>query len=106
MVVSSDEDYGSDPGLQSPETPDFRASMTKAAQCSLHRADYSCSEGIHQGPWLACDLPGAHCAVAQVSGPRGAKKMARDLQESVVLSGKRTRTATVTFVAESVGLIK
>jgi len=32
--------------------------------------------------------------------------MARDLQESVVLSGKRTRTATVTFVAESVGLIK
>ena len=66
----------------------------------------SCSEGIHQGPWLACDLPGAHCVVAQVSGSRGAKKMARDLQESVVLSGKRTRTATVTFVAESVGLIK
>ena len=42
----------------------------------------------------------------RLSGSRGAKKMARDLQESVVLSGKRTRTATVTFVAESVGLIK
>ena len=37
MAVSSDEDYGSDPGLQSPEPPDIRASMAKATQFSLDR---------------------------------------------------------------------
>ena len=37
-MESSDEDYGSDPGLQSPETPDIRASMAKAAEFSLDRS--------------------------------------------------------------------
>jgi hypothetical protein len=44
MVVSSDGDYGSGPGLQSPETPDIRASMTKAAQFSLRRGQRASAE--------------------------------------------------------------
>ena len=97
MVVSNDGDYGSDPGLQIPETPDIRSSMAQAALFSLDRSRRAQVE--------VCSLPitsqvHAYCVVAQASGSRGAKKMARDLQESVVLSGKRTcGTATVTFVA-------
>ena len=94
MVVSSDENYGSDPGLQTPETPDIRSSLANAALFSLVR-----SQRAQVEVQLAYDFPGAYCIVAQASGSRGAKKLAREIQESVIPSGKRTRTATATFVA-------
>ena len=102
MVVSSDEDYGSDPGLQSPETPDIRASMTKAAQFSLHRAQRA-SIKVRGSPVTYQVLT---ASLHRCQGHVGPRKWPEIFRESVVLSGKRTRTATVTFVAESVGLIK
>ena len=91
MVVSSDDDYGSDPGVQSPENPDIRSSMAKAALFSLDRSRRAQVE--------VRGLPMPSQVLSESLHRRGAKKMAREIEESLIMSGKRTRTATATFVA-------
>ena len=76
VCISIDEDYGPDPGLHIPETPEIRSSMARG-QAALFSLDRSRS----RGPLLAYYFPGACCVGAQAPGKRGAKKMARDLQE-------------------------
>ena len=103
---NDDGDYTDSGGEDSlPETPDIRCIMLKGAQTRPGRVRKaqlevcSCTM-LRAMAILTC------CNVVQALNARGAKKMARDVDCSVVLDGKRSRSTTAAFVAGPAGIIK
>ena len=103
---NDDGDYTDSGGEDSlPETPDIRCIMLKGAQSRPGRVRKAQLE-VCSCTMLRAMVILTCCNVVQALNARGAKEMARDVDCSVVLDGKRSRSTTAAFVAGPAGIIK